>query len=179
MPGVGATDVDPEAGVSDFLLRLFWREPLRPLLILLPLMLAGLARQRRHKLASYADRHLLPWAVAARVSGNGFSLRSVLTWTAWCLLAIAAAGPRTPLVQPADALRNAANRHHLTLMVALDISASMAATGYLAASFDPRPSGVVRLVQAIAWRAGRIACVRRRSRHPAAAHGRRAVVECR
>ena len=106
----------------DFLLALHWREPLWLLLALQPLVLFGLrARQRRDRLAAWADRPLQPWATAppsrARLS------RTLLWSLAWLLLAVAAAGPRQPLDVP-----GAPQRAGLDILLVLDLSRSMQAT---------------------------------------------------
>lgn len=112
--------------MSDFWLALSWREPLWLLLALIPLLLAGLSHTRRRKLAAYADPHLLPWAIAEQAMTPILSVRRIATFVAWLLLSMAVAGPRSPLEQAANPLQQAQQRHALTLMVVLDISASMA-----------------------------------------------------
>jgi Ca-activated chloride channel family protein len=118
--------------MNNFLLQLSpfqlsWREPLWLLLLLAPVALFAAGRVRHHKLAAYADAHLMPWAVAAQGDGAFFSKRAAMSWIAWLLLSIAAAGPRLPLVQAASPVQQAESTHALTLMVALDVSASMTA----------------------------------------------------
>ncbi|MHB1052558.1 MAG: VWA domain-containing protein [Thiobacillus sp.] len=118
----------------DTLLSLHWREPLWLGLAAMPLVFAGWRWRRRARLLRYADAALLPWAASRPGAGPTSSLRGWALWSnlrgwaqglAWLLLALAAAGPRTPLElregQPSP-------RHLLTVMVALDVSASMRAT---------------------------------------------------
>lgn len=109
------------------LAQLNWTTPWGGLLLLAPLMLFWLAYRRRSKLAAWAEPHLLPWAVAARGEGNRFNGRRLAAWLAWALLALAAAGPRLPLEETVAAGSGPA-RHVMNVMVALDVSASMAAT---------------------------------------------------
>lgn len=109
------------------LLLLQWQHPWALLVVLLPLALAWLARRQKQRLAAYADAHLLPWAVlqtGANVAGRA---RKVFGITAWLLLALAAAGPRLPLVSREAAPHTAAPLHAMEVMVVLDVSASMAA----------------------------------------------------
>ena len=109
----------------DTLLSLHWREPLWLGLALMPLLFAGWRWRRRARLLRYADAALLPWAASQPGAGSTSNLRAWAHGLAWVLLALAAAGPRTPLAllegQPTP-------RHLLTVMVALDVSASMRAT---------------------------------------------------
>lgn len=109
-----------------WLAQLDWAAPWAGLLILAPILLAGLAWRRRQRLADWADPHLLPWAVAESGLPVTRDWRRALDTLAWLLLAVAAAGPRLPLEQQIDG--QTAARHAMTLMVALDVSASMAAT---------------------------------------------------
>lgn len=105
--------------------QLDWAIPWGALVLLAPLMLSWLAYRRRARLAAWAEPHLLPWAVAARGEGNRFNGRWLAAWLAWALLALAAAGPRLPLEETAAG--NGPARHVMSVMVALDVSASMAA----------------------------------------------------
>jgi len=109
----------------DTLLNLHWREPLWLALAAVPLLFAGWRWRRRARLLRYADAALLPWAAQSAVAQQAAWLPTLAHALAWLLLALAAAGPRTPLDlrdgQPAP-------RHLLTVMVALDVSASMRAT---------------------------------------------------
>lgn len=109
------------------LAQLDWATPWAALLLLAPLVLAGLAYRRRASLAAWAEPHLQPWAVAARGAGERRKGRGLAAWLAWCLLAVAAAGPRLPLEESVDG-GSAATRHVVSVLVALDLSASMAAT---------------------------------------------------
>ena len=104
-----------------------WTTPWGLLVLPLPLLLAWLSRRRRSKLAAWADPHLMPWAVAARGEAKGLHWRRPLDWLAWMLLAVAAAGPRLPLEESIDN-HIAPTRHVMSVMVALDMSASMSAT---------------------------------------------------
>lgn len=106
--------------------QLDWATPWGGLLLLVPFMLSLLAYRRRARLAAWAEPHLQPWAVAARGEGKRHSGRSLAAWLAWGLLALAAAGPRLPLEETVDNNSGPA-RHVVSVMVALDVSASMAA----------------------------------------------------
>ncbi|MGV8990172.1 MAG: vWA domain-containing protein [Thiobacillus sp.] len=112
-------------GMIDTLLSLHWREPLWLGLALMPLVFLGWRWRCRARLLRYADAALLPWAASRPGAGPTSKVRGWVHGLAWLLLALAAAGPRTPLVlhegQPSL-------RHLLTVMVALDVSASMRAT---------------------------------------------------
>lgn len=112
--------------IAAFLASLDWASPWAGLLALAPLLLAGLAWRRRQQLAHWADAHLLPWAVTQSGQNLTHDWRRWLDTAAWLLLALAAAGPRLALEQPAEGELN--RRHALDLMVVLDVSASMAAT---------------------------------------------------
>lgn len=103
-----------------------WATPWAGLLALAPLLLIWFARRRRQRLAAWADPHLLPWAVVESVPGKTRDWRRHLDGLAWLLLALAAAGPRLPLEAQVDG--STSLRHGMTLMVVLDVSASMAAT---------------------------------------------------
>ena len=109
----------------DTLLSLHWREPLWLWLAAMPLVFAGWRWRRRTHLLRYADAAMLPWAASLPGVGPSSNLRGWAHGLAWLLLALAAAGPRTPLE-----LREgqATPRHLLTVMVVLDVSASMRAT---------------------------------------------------
>lgn len=104
---------------------LHWREPLWLGLAAVPLLFGMWRRQRRARLLRYADAALLPWAVAPSVAKQENPLRTLAHALAWLLLALAAAGPRLPLDVQDD---QPVPRHLLTVMVVLDISASMRAT---------------------------------------------------
>ena len=116
------------------LLNLHWRDPLWLGLAAMPLLFVWWRRRRRARLLRYADAALLPWAASLPGAGPSSNLRGWVSLSnlrgfahglAWLLLALAAAGPRTPLE-----LRDgrATPRHVLTVMVAVDVSASMRAT---------------------------------------------------
>ena len=104
---------------------LHWREPLWLGLAAVPLLFGMWRRQRRARLLRYADAALLPWAVAPSVAKQENPLRTLAHALAWLLLALAAAGPRLPLDIQDD---QPVPRHLMTVMVVLDISASMRAT---------------------------------------------------
>jgi Ca-activated chloride channel family protein len=106
--------------------QLDWATPWSALLLLVPLALAWLAHRRRAKLAAWADPNLMPWAVAASGEGERRNWRRMADWLAWGLLALAAAGPRLPL-EESVANGSAPARHAMSVLVALDVSASMAA----------------------------------------------------
>ncbi|HSQ72639.1 MAG TPA: VWA domain-containing protein, partial [Rubrivivax sp.] len=103
---------------------LHWREPLWLALAALPLVFVWWRRVRHARLLRYADADLLPWAANQPVARASSRWRALAHGLAWGLLALAAAGPRVPLElrdgQPAP-------RHLLTVMVVLDVSASMRA----------------------------------------------------
>lgn len=106
--------------------QLGWATPWGATVLLVPILLAWFAHRRRARLASWADPHLQPWAVVAKGGVQSRSARGLAAWLAWGLLAVAAAGPRLPLEQGlAD--EHAAARHVASVLVALDVSASMAA----------------------------------------------------
>lgn len=108
----------------DALLNLHWREPLWLGLAGVPLLFVWWRRLRRARLLRYADAALLPWVQRLRGEGPAARWRGALHVLAWLLLALAAAGPRTPLESHAG---QPAVRHHVTVMVAVDVSASMRA----------------------------------------------------
>jgi Ca-activated chloride channel family protein len=107
------------------LLHLHWREPLWLGLAAVPLLFGWWRSRRRARLLRYADAELLPWAASLPAAQAGAWPRALVQALAWLLLALAAAGPRLPLE-----LREGQTtpRHMLTVMVVLDVSASMRAT---------------------------------------------------
>lgn len=109
----------------DTLVNLDWRQPWWGLLALQPLLLWGLSRWRKHKLAAYADADLLPWAVLAAADRPMDRGRLIVNLLAWLLLAAAAAGPRLPLEESAANDGQLAKRHLMRFDIVLDISASM------------------------------------------------------
>lgn len=113
--------------MSGWLAQLSWHEPLWLLLALCPLLPAWLAHRRRRALTAYADAHLLPWAVVEQGNVKHALLRAVFNWFAWGLLAIALAGPRLPLAVDMAAVGEQDAPHRMSLMVVLDLSASMGA----------------------------------------------------
>jgi Ca-activated chloride channel family protein len=104
-----------------------WRNPWWLLLALQPLLIAALVRLRHSRVLHYAEAHLRPWAVLGHFAGAGKVRRAMLVFPAWLLLAVAAAGPRLPLAPPTGE-RPAGAYHAIDIMVALDVSPSMAAT---------------------------------------------------
>jgi Ca-activated chloride channel family protein len=107
------------------LLNLHWREPLWLWLAAVPLLF-GWWRYRRHaRLLGYADAALLPWAANLSATRRPSAWRALIQTCAWVLLALAAAGPRQPLELHAA---RTTPRHLMTVMVVLDVSASMRAT---------------------------------------------------
>lgn len=110
----------------ELLPQLAWRAPWWGLLALVPLLLAGLTWQRRHRLLGYAEAALRPWAMTTAASRPGERWWRAGHWLLWLLLALAAAGPRLPLEAPEDG-GDGTPRHVMDLYVLLDLSASMAA----------------------------------------------------
>lgn len=106
--------------------QLDWATPWGTLFLLVPAVLAWLAHRRRARLEAWAEPHLQPWAVAAKGGGEGRSWRTPAAWLAWALLAVAASGPRLPLQADAADTRMTGG-HVVSVLVALDVSASMAA----------------------------------------------------
>lgn len=107
------------------LVQLHWREPLWLLLAVQPLLVGLLRALRRQRQARYAEPSLRPWAVDPSAVGAASWRRAALglQWLAWALLAVAAAGPRLPLVVAGEAQADPG-----TLLVLLDVSPSMQAT---------------------------------------------------
>lgn len=107
------------------LLHLNWREPLWLGLAALPLVFGWWRRTRHARLLRYADAELLPWAANQPATQANARWRTLVHALAWLLLALAAAGPREPLdVQAGEPVQ----RHRVTVMAVLDVSASMRAT---------------------------------------------------
>lgn len=134
----------------DFLANLDWRAPWWGLLALQPLLFWALARRRRQRLAGYADAHLLPWAVTAAPRERGAAWRAAANGLVWLLLAAAAAGPRLPLETAPGQDTPATHHHAISVMVLLDVSASMAAT-------DIAPSRLTRAKLELSDWLGRLA----------------------
>ncbi len=106
-----------------------WRQPLWLLLVLQPLLLWLFLRWKNNKATNnFADKHLLPWVQVSQQKSFMQKLfsRNIAYWLAMILLAIAIAGPRTPL-ESADSKQASA----LDIMLVIDVSASMKATDIL------------------------------------------------
>lgn len=105
-----------------------WQQPLWLLLALQPLLMHGLLFIRRRKLLSYAEPHLLPWAVRGAAMAKPKRGPVIANILFWLLLALAAAGPRIPV--GAGNTPNPAStknlRQDVGVMVVLNMSASMA-----------------------------------------------------
>ncbi len=111
--------------MMDVWANLHWREPLWLWLAAVPLLLAGWRALRRARVLRYADADLLPWAASLSAARRDAWPRALAHALAWGLLALAAAGPRLPLDWREGQI---APRHVVTVMVALDVSASMHAS---------------------------------------------------
>lgn len=109
----------------DTLPSLDWRQPWWGLLALQPVLLWAFSRWRKHKLASYADPALLPWAVLSATDRPLDRGRFLVNIVAWLLLAAAAAGPRLPLEENAGNDGQLTKRHAMRFEIVLDVSASM------------------------------------------------------
>ena len=109
----------------DHLAQLHWREPLWLGLAAVPLLFLWWQGRQSARLLRYADPELFPWAAHTAAARPRTTMHALMHALAWLLFALAAAGPRVPLE-----LREgqAAPRHLLTVMVVLDVSASMRAT---------------------------------------------------
>lgn len=107
------------------LVQLHWREPLWLLLAAQPLLLGLLQALRRQRQARYAEPALRPWVVDPGAATGTPWRRTVvgLQWLAWLLLAVAAAGPRLPLVVAGEGQADPGS-----LLVLVDVSPSMQAT---------------------------------------------------
>jgi Ca-activated chloride channel family protein len=107
--------------VSAWLTQLHWHEPLWLLLALLPWFAWILRRKQRHddNLRGFADPALLQRLV---IGDAQRPLRSIALAIAWCLAALAAAGP---FWQPKDAALS--NQRGADIAVIVDISPSMSA----------------------------------------------------
>jgi Ca-activated chloride channel family protein len=115
--------------------QLYWREPLWLLLALQPFAVMWLrSLMRRRQTTRYAEPALQPWAVVHQREGFASRLfsKNGAYIAAWCLLAIAAAGPRLPLEIIGEQEAQDAN-----IMLVVDISRSMSAA-------DVRPNRLRR-----------------------------------
>lgn len=115
-----------EAGIIDLLSSLSWREPLWLFLAGVPLLRSWLLPVLRliqgQRQARYADPQLLPWVATQRplsMRRTLFSKNGAYV-VAWLLFAIAASGPRVPLILPGDV--PAVQRN---IMLLVDVSRSM------------------------------------------------------
>lgn len=99
-----------------------WREASWLWLLLWPLCWYGLAVWRGRRRNTAIDPRLLPWMVLGWQGGRGLG-RSLLLGLAWCLLLIAAAGPR--LAQQEDGRQGLLVRD---VIIVLDVSHSMSAS---------------------------------------------------
>lgn len=104
-----------------------WQQPLWLLLALQPLLLHSLLLIRRRKLLSYAEPHLLPWAVRGAAMAKPQRGPAIANVLFWLLLALAAAGPRIPVGvgDTADPVLSGKLRQDVGVMVVLNMSASM------------------------------------------------------
>lgn len=99
---------------------LYWREPAWLLLVLLPALWLVTQHWRSRRAAlRYADPALQPWALQTRAAQAGLWRRLCLL-LAWLLIALAAAGPRSPAWLPPEQ-----DHSNGTLLVVLDLSRSM------------------------------------------------------
>lgn len=109
--------------LSNLLAELDWRAPAWLLLALQPLLILALRRwQTRRSAQRFAAPALLPW-VRLRQRRRYTGLRSYAHVIAWLLVALAAAGPRLPQLEPGQTLRAGVD-----WMLAVDVSHSMEAT---------------------------------------------------
>ncbi len=102
---------------------IYWREPLWLLLTLQPFVLLLMRKlSSRKKLSKYADTELQAWVYQhSKVHhSSGMFSRNTLYVASWLLLAIAMAGPRLLLEQPASS-----DKPKLNIMVVVDVSRSM------------------------------------------------------
>lgn len=103
--------------------QLHWRAPLWLLLALQPLVILALRRWLQHRCAQrFAAPALLPWVRVPPARRYG-ALRSYAHTLAWLLVALAAAGPRLPQLEPGQSLRAGVD-----WMLVVDVSRSMTAT---------------------------------------------------
>ncbi len=124
--------------IESIINNLEWRQPLWLFLALQPLILWLVLYWKNSRAGNqFADKHLLPWVQITEqksILQKIFS-RDTAYWLSMILLAIAMAGPRTPL-ESADTKQASA----LDIMLVVDVSASMKAT-------DIQPSRLQRGVQ--------------------------------
>ena len=104
---------------------IYWREPLFLLLALQPLLIFLIKQAiRKNNYALFAEKKLQPWVILHK--SNSFKKhllsKNTLYLLAWCLFAIALAGPRVPLQQADKTPVLGAN-----IMFVVDLSPSMQA----------------------------------------------------
>lgn len=108
---------------GEWLSELDWRAPWWLLLALQPLLILALRHWRQQRAAQrFAAPDLLPWVQVQRRGTFGAG-RSYVHLLAWVLVALAAAGPRLPQLEPGQSLRAGVD-----WMLVVDVSRSMAAT---------------------------------------------------
>ena len=100
---------------------LYWRTPWWLLFVLYPLVLALLQqRMCRLSLRRYADPQLHAWVAVAGTAGSTSRRQQLAMVLFWILLAIALAGPRTPLIVSPEA-----QPPRGSLITVVDLSRSM------------------------------------------------------
>lgn len=131
--------------LSDALQLIEWRQPMWLWLMLQPLLIVLLrfVRQTRQS-TQYADKHLLPWVIRTpRISlAQRLLSKNSAYVIAWCLLAIAAAGPRV-----AKEIPGTEQLHQTNLMLVIDISRSMHATDIQPSRLKRSRLEIVELLQ--------------------------------
>ena len=116
---------------------IYWREPLLLWLMLLPLAIVPVSiLKEKTRQAKLVDPELLPWIQPTKRSRQD-RLTPLLVLSAWILLVLALAGPRTPQFTPND-LSSATDR----VVILLDYSDSMRAIDAVG------PQGVVPRITA-------------------------------
>lgn len=114
--------------MMDVISQISLRNPWWLLLALQPLLLWLLARVRRHwQQDDFADASLLPWVLSQHNAGGmRQGLRQLALVSAWCLFALAMAGPRT-----LQGIIGNSKTDALTLQLIVDESYSMSARDVL------------------------------------------------